>query len=100
MEGLIFGILRYPERGIIVAAKEEKAELAKSVAKERQLTSSTPQETRESDKVNDSPTVPITVTNLSTLNSEAPEWQGIKWCPFPNVMQTQRDINQAPPQCQ
>ena len=78
MEGLVFGILRYQKEELLLQQKKKKlrieTELAKSVAKERQLTTSTPQETRESDKVNDSPTVPITETNLSTLNSEAPEW--------------------------
>lgn len=34
---------------------------------------------KESDKVNDSLTLPITEMNLSTLNPNASERQGIKW---------------------
>ena len=37
---------------------------------------------KESDKVNDSPTVLIAETNLSSLNPESPEWQGSKWVPL------------------
>ena len=43
-----------------------------------EVRTSPPQETKV---VNDSPTVPIAETNLSSLNPEAPEWQGSKWVP-------------------
>lgn len=46
-----------------------------------EVPTSPPQETKQSDKVNDSQTLPITETNLSPLNLEAPEWQGSKWVP-------------------
>ena len=55
-----------------------KGKRSPSLTLPRQLPTSTPQETKESDKVNDSRTVPIAETNLSSLNSEAPEWQGSK----------------------
>ena len=91
---------------LLLQQKKEKlrieTELAKAVAEERvyfkgerspslslprQLPTSTPQETKESDKVNDSPTVPIAETNLSSLNPEPPEWHGSKWVPLPNERQ-------------
>lgn len=46
-----------------------------------EVRTSPPQETKQSDKVNDSQILPITETNLSPLNLEAPEWQGSKWVP-------------------
>ena len=86
---------------LLLQQKEEKlrieTELAKAVAEEsvyfkgerspslslpRQLPTSTPQETKESDKGHDSSTIPIAETNLSSLNPEAPEWQGSKWVPL------------------
>ena len=79
---------------LLLQQKKEKlrieTELAKAVAEEsvyfkgerspslslpRQLPTSTPQETKV---VNDSPTVPITETNLSSLNPEAPEWPNVR----------------------
>ena len=78
---------------LLLQQKKEKlrieTELAKAVAEEsvyfkgerspslslpRQLPTSTPQETKV---VNDSPTVPIAETNLSSLNPEAPEWPNV-----------------------
>ena len=50
-----------------------KWERSPSLSLPRQLPTSTLQETKESDKVNDSPTVPISETNLSSLNLEASE---------------------------
>ena len=83
---------------LLLQQKKEKlkieTELAKAVAEEsvyfkgerspslslpRQLPTSTPQETKV---MNDSPTVPIAETNLSSLNPEAPEWQGSKLVPL------------------
>ena len=83
---------------LLLQQKKEKlrieTELAKAVAEEsvyfkgerspslslpRQLPTSTPQETKV---VNDSPTVPIAETNLSSLNPEALEWQGSKSVPL------------------
>ena len=83
---------------LLLQQKKEKlrieTELAKAVAEEsvyfkgerspslslpRQLPTSTPQETKV---VNDSLTVPIAETNLSSLNPEAPEWQGSKSAPL------------------
>ena len=80
------------EEELLLQPKKEKlrmeTELAKAVTEEnvyfkgegspslslpRQLPTSTPQETKESDKVNESPTVLISETNLSSLNPEAPE---------------------------
>ena len=79
---------------LLLQQKKEKlrieTELAKAVAEEsvyfkgerspslslpRQLPTSTPQETKV---VNDSPTVPIAETNLSSLNPEAPEWPNVR----------------------
>ena len=86
---------------LLLQQKKEKlrieTELAKAVAEKsvyfkgkrspslslpRQLPTSTPQETKESDKGHDSSTIPIAETNLSSLNPEAPEWQGSKWVPL------------------
>ncbi|CAH3045998.1 unnamed protein product, partial [Porites lobata] len=80
---------------LLLQQKNEKlrieTELAKAVAEEsvyfkrerspslslpRQLPTSTPQEAKESEKVNDSPTVPVVETIPASLNPEAPEWQG------------------------
>ena len=86
---------------LLLQQKNEKlrieTELAKAVAEEsvyfkrerspslslpRQLPTSTPQEAKESEKVNDSPTVPVVETIPASLNPEAPEWQGSKWVPL------------------
>ena len=63
-------------KGVIEESVYFKGERSPSLSLPRQLPTSTPQETKEeSDKVNDSPTVPIAETNLSSLNPEASEWQ-------------------------
>ena len=70
-------------KGVIEESVYFKGERSPSLSLPRQLPTSTPQETKEeSDKVNDSPTVPIAETNLSSLNPEAPEWQGSKGVPL------------------
>ena len=56
-----------------------KGERSPLLSLPRQLPTSTPQETKV---VNDSPTVPIVETNVSSLNPEAPEWQGSKSVPL------------------
>ena len=56
-----------------------KRERSSSLPLPRQLPTSTPQETKV---VIDSPTVPSAETNLSSLNPEAPEWQGSKSVPL------------------
>ena len=111
---LAAGVFKLQERQaiqkeeLLLQQKKEKlkieTELAKAVAEEstyfkgerspslslpRQLPTSSPQETKESDKGNDSSTVPVVETNLSSLNPEAPEWQG-SGSPFLNVRQTAR----------
>ena len=54
-----------------------------------EVRTSPPQETKQSDKVNDSQILPITETNLSPLNPEAPEWQG-SGCLFLHRRQTSK----------
>ena len=59
-----------------------KRERSSSLSLPRQLPTSTPQEAKESDKVNDCPTVPVVETIPSSLNPEVPEWKGSKWVPL------------------